>query len=303
MVDDGSVLLATLAQSAAAVVAIIGGFLVSRLVALSSEREGLRRQRAAAEAHLLSVAADYEAAHEYRLGNSIDKFEGWALDCLVDEDFDEAELFRNRVPRGSSEDEMRPGYEDVRARVEAARNEIKTRLTEGDDRGTDLGDLEERGLVVGRGDERVYDRVMYRLRSQLPKRSYGMLGSFDPLLIPPMSFDPGGTAARRLDESIRDEQNLLGRKVGLGQEVERLTGEIERIGRPVGVTPAIVILAFYSLLGIALPLVVMVLHLPTLKPWLEWSLLCALLLGLAAVLGYILWYSRSLSDRMKSIEG
>jgi hypothetical protein len=33
----------TLAESAAAIVAIVGGFLVSRLVALSSEREGLRR--------------------------------------------------------------------------------------------------------------------------------------------------------------------------------------------------------------------------------------------------------------------
>src|SRR5664280_3740674 len=118
MVDDGSVLLATLAQSTAAVVAIIGGFLVSRLVALSSEREGLRRQKASAEAHLLSVAADYEAAHAYRLGRSIDDFEDWALDCLVDGKFDEAELFRNRIPRGSSEDEMRPIFEDIRARVE-----------------------------------------------------------------------------------------------------------------------------------------------------------------------------------------
>jgi hypothetical protein len=43
MIDEGS-LLATLAQSSAAVVAIVGGFLVSRLVQLSSEREGLRRQ-------------------------------------------------------------------------------------------------------------------------------------------------------------------------------------------------------------------------------------------------------------------
>jgi hypothetical protein len=43
MIDEGS-LLGTLAQSAASVVATVGGFLVSRLVQLSSEREGLRRQ-------------------------------------------------------------------------------------------------------------------------------------------------------------------------------------------------------------------------------------------------------------------
>lgn len=42
---DPNWLLSTEAQSAAALVAIIGGFLVSRLVSLSSEREGLRRRR------------------------------------------------------------------------------------------------------------------------------------------------------------------------------------------------------------------------------------------------------------------
>lgn len=44
MALDPGWLLSSLAQSTAAVVAIVGGFLVSRLVQLSSEREGLRRQ-------------------------------------------------------------------------------------------------------------------------------------------------------------------------------------------------------------------------------------------------------------------
>ena len=37
-------LLATMAQSAAALVAIVGGFLVSRVVTLSSERQGLEQR-------------------------------------------------------------------------------------------------------------------------------------------------------------------------------------------------------------------------------------------------------------------
>lgn len=158
-------------------------------------------------------------------------------------------------------------------------------------------------MAIPRGDERVYERVMYRIRSEeLPARTYGGFALGIPLM-PPFSVDPGGVSARRLDESIRDEQNLLSRKIGLEQEVERLNGEIDMVGRPVGVTSAIVILAIYSLLGIAAPLFVMVLHLATLEVWLEWSLLGAFLVGLAAVLGYILWYARSLNDPVKPVEG
>lgn len=92
-------------------------------------------------------------------------------------------------------------------------------------------------------------------------------------------------------------------RLGLEQEIERLTSEIKLIGRPVGVTSAIAILSAFSLLGIAAPLVVMVLHLPKLEPWLEWSMLGAFLVGLAAVLGYILWYARTLNNPVGERDG
>ena len=60
--SDPNWLLSTLAQSTAAVVAIVGGFLVSRLVQLSSEKEGLRRRGANAQDELRQVTKLFEAA-------------------------------------------------------------------------------------------------------------------------------------------------------------------------------------------------------------------------------------------------
>jgi len=295
--EEAEVLLATLVQAAAAVVAIIGGFLVSRLVAISSEREGLRRQRATAKAHLNTVAADYEAAHADRFENSKDDFEGWVLDDVVGGQRDEDPLLRDNIPRGSSEDEMRPVLRDLISRVEGANAAIRAVLRQSDDNRVDLDDLIGRGLVVTAADRDIFESVMYRIRSaELPvPRISGIALATTPIM-PPISIDPGGTSARRLDESIRDEQNLLSRRVGLEQEIDRLSSEIENIGRPVGVSSAIAILSIYSLLGIALPLIVMVTHPRGLPSWGEWLLLIGFLVGLASVLGYIYWYARNLND-------
>lgn len=101
---------------------------------------------------------------------------------------------------------------------------------------------------------------------------------------------------RRLDDSIRDEQGLHNRRAMLEAEVTRVKREIDLIGRPVGVTPAIVILAIYSVLGIVAPVVVLGFGLNTLAAWLEWLLVGLFALGLSAVLAYIFWYAKTLND-------
>lgn len=108
--DEGS-LLGTLAQSSAAVVAIVSGFLVSRLVQLSSEREGQRRQLVRAQDELKHATAAYGEAHEYRMANSRKDFYDWVIDDLIKADsssLDRDALLVDHIPRGSSADEMAP---------------------------------------------------------------------------------------------------------------------------------------------------------------------------------------------------
>lgn len=103
------------------------------------------------------------------------------------------------------------------------------------------------------------------------------------------------TDIRRLDESIREEQDFWSRKQTLEAMRDRLTGELDRIGRPVGVISAIVILSIYSLLGIVAPVVVMALGMDPLATGVVWLLVALFIAGLFAVLGYIYWYARTLN--------
>lgn len=296
---ESASLLATLAQSSAAIVAIVGGFLVSRLVQLSSEREGLRRQLQHVADELTQVAHAYDAAHAYRLINSRRAFFGWVIEDLVKADLsslDRDDLLGDNIPRGSSEQEMRPYLESIILDVETARERVARYIEPEDHSGLGLEDLRQRGLLVSDPEVDLYEHVVDALADRLPQRR-DYLGHSGLLLRTPMLPDPVGrsTESRRLDESIRDEGDLRSRKEGLEIVRDRLDEELDRIGRPVGVVSAIVILSVYSLLGIVSPVVVMALGMESLAVWVIWLLVVLFVVGLFAVLGYIYWYTRTLS--------
>ena len=167
---DPNALLATLAQSSAAIVAIVGGFLVSRLVALSSEREGLRRQLESTRDRLLQATALYEEAHVYRFDNSVGTFTEWVLGEIVkapaEADFEE--LLAENVPRGSSMEEMRPVLDEICTRVQAARSEVERLLRSYDGSDLDLDDLLGRGLEVSESDQEMYEFIVKEARNRLP---------------------------------------------------------------------------------------------------------------------------------------
>jgi hypothetical protein len=300
MNDPGS-LLSTLAQSTAVFVAIVGGFLVSRLVAISSERDGLRRRYKETRDQLKHVTNtnDFREAHAYRLRNSQNDFRRWVLDELVGvaaESVDREALLTDKIPRGSSRKEMAPYLEDLIERVKQVTDEITAQLERGDTSRLTLDDLEARGLVVRDTDRDIYLEVVDSIAEQLPRpqSQFGLMSDIRPLRI----VNPVTTATelRRLDESIQAEQELHARMRILETEAERLRTEIALAGRPIGVTPAIIILAVYSLVGIVVPVVVLTLHPKTLAGWESWLLVVLFVSGLFAVLAYILWYARTLNN-------
>lgn len=305
MIDAGS-LLATLAQSSAAVVAIVGGFLVSRLVQLSSEREGLRRQLVRAQDELKHVAIAYNEAHEYRLGNSQRAFRGWVIDDLTKAEpatLDRDALLADQIPRGSSAEEMAPYLNGLIDEVAEAKAAVMKYVRRDDVDTLQLDDLRERGMRVPEGQEDIYYSIVDAVTELLPRpKAYGGFQVVPPRLSLGNMVSPvtRSTDLRRLDESIRDEQDQRGRKTMLEGEVARLKREIDLIGRPAGVTSAIVILAIYSVLGIVAPVIVMGLGLDNLAAWLEWLLVGLFVLGLSAVLAYIFWYAKTLNDPIRS---
>lgn len=296
--NDPGPLLSTLAESAAAIVAIVGGFLVSRLVAISSERDGLRRQHDHTRNQLTHVTAAYQDAYDYRLGNSKRAFTDLVLEDLVGvppDSVDVEALLATNVPRGSSREEMEPHLEHLIDRVQRATAEVGNQIRAADTNELSVADLEARGLVLADHEREMYHRIVDSAVSDLPtaRSAYGSLPHFRmPRLV---TQGQVATDLRRLDESIRAEQELRARRRILETDVERLRSEINMTGRLVGVTPAIIVLTLYSLIGIVAPVVVMSLHQAMLADWEAWTLVALFVAGLLSVLGYILWYARTLN--------
>lgn len=105
---DPNWLFSTTAQSAAALVAIVGGFLVSRVLGLNTERERLLRKYRELRSRAQILGFSYQRLHEERLAVSKE----WFLEAHLGKIFDSrgqvsaAELLDDRIPIGSSEEEM-----------------------------------------------------------------------------------------------------------------------------------------------------------------------------------------------------
>ena len=171
MIDQGS-LLATLAQSSAAVVAIVGGFLVSRLVQLSSEREGLRRQLLRTQDELKHLEKAYDEAHGYRLTNSQHDFRGWILDDLIKADLatlDRDALLADRVPRGSSAEEIAPYFDSLIDEVAQVKAAVMKHIRRSDVNTLELDELRDRGLKVPEAQEDIYYGVAEAVIELLPE--------------------------------------------------------------------------------------------------------------------------------------
>jgi hypothetical protein len=296
--DSAYTLLATLAQSSTAIVAIVGGFLVSRLVALSSEREGIRRQLRAALDREALTRNDYEPIHQARLENSKDQFFDAVIDEIIEAEGKHVnldELTEENIRRGSSFEELRPYAEELNTLVATACKEVEAKIKPGDDRRLSLEDLQARGLQVGKQSIDLYEQVVYHYAEQLPNNSIGLISPLiTPFATPSWRHE---IDARRLDESISAEAQLKGELLATEKEIQRLKDELQRIGKPVGVVSAVWVLGLLSLLGIVFPVVVMATEPETLSPLLRWLLVSSFIIGLIGLLAYTVWYHRQLNGQ------
>lgn len=286
-------LLTTLSQSSAVMVAIIGGFLVSRLVALSTEREAVRRQLREARESLELARAEYEPAHRLRVEWSQDYFDDLALETLVeDPDTDLDVLIAENVPKGSSEEEIRPYAERLQRQVKTAYAEITGLLRVSDDKSLALDDLKGRGLQIPRSEVDIYESVFYEVVTEL--RSHSL---YDSIVMPPLvSSGSREIEARRFDDAVRDEAELSVQMRARELEIQRLTAELRRFGRPTGVVSATWMLAVLSVTGILLPVIVMATDPTALALWAKVALITLFAIGLASVIAYVVWYLKLVSN-------
>jgi len=293
---DPSSLLSAISQASAVLVAIIGGFLVSRLVAISSEREGIRRLIEAAAGRLDHLESDLKEARQARLERAQGYFFERAVDkFLENSSLDLDALIHEHVTRGTTEEELKPYAVSLRQRTADAVKHIKASIKQGDTKNLKLEDLIDRGLTIDEADLGLYEHVFEHQRERLPSPpALSMLqgGSIPAIAKLTAGLKPDWVYeldVRRQDEEIRLESDLRTQLRAAIAEQDRLNDEMVRVGKPVGVAAAIWMLGFLSL-GILVPIVMMAFEPKGLDTWPKIWLIFSFIIGLVAILGYVGWF-------------
>jgi hypothetical protein len=264
---DASALLTASAAAAGALVAIVGGFLISRLVALLSEKEGLERRLRTLLSRLALESDRQQAIRSERAAVSREWFEDGALDDVIlavkADELDAEKIADEHAVRGMDWDESLQAAKELAKHVQEAVRRLR----------------EDRAAEAPSGEEKIYRRV-YGTLYPLP---------FDEGLIAGTWIPTSDTVYQRQDQRIRDEQTAQAEMDALGAEIGIVQTEVETIARPRGVVAAIGILAYFAAGSVILPLILLAQQPVTNSSVIKALVIFLFVSGLALLIGFLIW--------------
>ncbi len=200
--------LSTMAEVTATMVAIVGGFLLSRLIAAGTERrvlrreieeEGVRRRRVAAEAHVLRQHLLQEDANAW-LEDAIDLVVNeWGQVAIAD--------VLVEFPSERDEEELRPFFDEAVNEVAAARERMDSWFVEGEPPPPDLEEIVDLA-AMGNIKRLACWRVYMRLTNEFAQRPSMFLtipfSRPTPDRLPPEFVVESQRVRRGKEEDLRD---------------------------------------------------------------------------------------------------
>lgn len=278
------------AQTAGAIVAIVGGFLATRLINISTERNGAQQALRLAKRRLGNARArKRDAGRELRDWETME-FRASVLYDIVgaEERWTPGVLMQRYAGVLLSEDDLRGVMKEIEESAARAFDAFKSF----DD--NMLADCEFEEVAVqlpvspSLSERDVFEAVFIELRGAA--RSRIQAGS--PLLtfrsnwvstpiVPIRDFVAQGNKRPGLHERHIQAKIEVDRAES---DVAALQTQVARIQKPTGLLPAWIILTYLSVVGVALPLAL----LPTAESAVKWKIpvLVLFLAGLAALLAY-----------------
>lgn len=280
MPTDPNWLPSTLAQATAALVAIIGGFLVSRLISLSVSRETLAQRRKSLGPQLDELALEWQRIHDERVAASAESLldlnwdEWFGASGVVDLDDD----FGARLPVGSTEEEMRPFAERDLALIREA-SEFYAKMPH-----TALPyDADELRIVAGPIEGHrlnVFLRVAKSLEREATSGTFlvstaGLVGPFEVL------------QRERQDARIRRESEVGLQLRMLRREIDAIDDERKALALDPGIRDGVFMLNLFAALGILYPMIIMSLRPVPNCGAARWSMVAAFIIGFVMFVGYV----------------
>lgn len=292
---DPNWLFSTAAQSAAAIVAIVGGFLATRIVSLSAERDSLKHRIRTLDAQLQKRQERLDTVRQGLLEWDAADFIQFHLDELVERrgriSLNDLIRLGGTSDRGS--EELAPFYEEAVRTIQEAFRALEPDMR---NKGWPPPDLEKYLAVLGldAGDELVqtiYEAVYERIRSDLRARASPMHRFLDG---PDLSGIVSSSSWAPLIESSAYQDRVQQERT-LAMDVEQAAAEkqvyedrLEDLGRP---DPLVVwggfgVLGYFALVGVAFPVWMLPRPTSSLDPAVRWTTTGLFLSGLLAVVLY-----------------
>lgn len=256
---DLNILISTIVTATAALVAIIGGFLVSRVITMVSERKGIERRVRELENDLSAKRKMYEKAEQVLLDEDAEDFVRDNLEELISKERNIDEIIQNDTYNYRSIEELQPYLEEIDHII----GEVKEMIS-GYYREDVANDFEsfirsEAIEVDYKQKMELYEKVYYLLKDSLPKKPVNPLMSdfsspFDPIairanLIPtvvPVSHQAYRDKEKNRD-TLKDEVTILTLQLGEQQKI------LDDYAKPRGFWGGIIVLIYASLVGVAYP--------------------------------------------------
>lgn len=320
---DVNWLLSALAQASAALIAIVGGLLVSRYVALHAEQQAARRrvedlERREHEA----VAALTEARHNldtYYIDDALDDIDVFEeiferkLQPTVDGVLEVLDEHGRDLDRDLLQQELAAMSADMRTAIQAMVDLVPQ--TEDHDNWTTF--RRTHSLEVGHRNlwEWVYDKVCEERRTQARKAARearnsgplaGLLGQMDYLPIIPQIIDPQISASYRMINSQRELARVGALEVRIAEadaEVRALSQELrlaeetyQATRQPEGFFLALQVLTVLAVVGMGVPVVAMGFAPLTLPGCVRAVVIGLFFVGVALLLRFLFVYAAFLRE-------
>jgi hypothetical protein len=257
MLTDPNWLLSTVVQSTATFVAIVAGFIISRLLALSAERSGIQTKVRDIKLQLGIKKQILDDLEKRLLEMDADDFleKSYVLNMIIESDgqISLREVLKQVTDYNRSEDELRPYWDEA---VKATKNAFRivkdnfSELEKNEDTDVFLKNL---GVDLSSYRWKIYHLVFFKMLDEYEKERnpFGaIINSTAKIHIPEFPSIDENTRYRVIEQDIeiieRDEY-------ALEKQLSDLEAQLKQLGQPQGVKLGIIFLVYFSLVGIVIP--------------------------------------------------
>lgn len=256
---DLNILISTIVTATAALVAIIGGFLVSRVITMSSERKGIERRVREIRNDLLAKRDIYENAEEILLEEDVDDFIRDNLEELVKREKTLEEIVEDDDYNNRSIEELQPYLEKLEQLILEVEGMVNGSYR--DDISNDFESfLKDEQIKVKYPQEMyLYKDVFYYIKKTLPKRQANPLISAFPdvhqsVMMKPSLISSIGPVNHQLYRDKKKNRDTLKDEVKiLTLQLEEQEKILEDYAKPRGFWGGLIVLIYASIIGVAYP--------------------------------------------------